>query len=123
VYEAVERLAREYGIGYIRAVNDAGGQAGVGRRAAMWALSRFSHCRRRTIGVAEAGHLTADRLIALLDHVDSLTELVAHPGVGVRGYAHWRYDWDEETRALCDRRVRDAILDKGITLVGPSGER
>jgi predicted glycoside hydrolase/deacetylase ChbG (UPF0249 family) len=120
VYQVVERLAREYGILYIRTVNDRGGRAGIGRRAAMWTLSRFSHCRRRTIGVMEAGHLTTERLLALLDHVDALTELVTHPGIGVRGYGHWRYAWEEETRALCDPRVRAAIDAAGISLIAPS---
>ena len=73
-----------------------------------------------TIGVAEAGHLTAARIIELLDHVAAVTELVAHPGVGVSGYAHWRYAWDEETRALCDARVREAIERRGIALIAPS---
>ena len=77
----------------------------------------------RTIGVAEAGHLTAARIIELLDHVDGVTELVAHPGVGVAGYAHWHYQWDEETRALCDPRVREAIERKGIELTAPSALR
>ena len=75
---------------------------------------------RRTIGVAEAGHLTAARIVELLDHVDGVTELVAHPGVGVAGYAHWGYAWDEETRALCDPRVCEAIERNGIALIAPS---
>ena len=78
---------------------------------------------RRTIGVAEAGHLTAARIVELLDHVDGVTELVAHPGVAVGGYAHWRYGWDEETRALCDPRVRDAVAARGIALIAPSALR
>ena len=114
----VERLATEYGIGYVRRVRDRGGPFGIrklifsvlgGARAILPAS--FS-----TIGVIEAGHLTADRIIHLLDFVDERTELVTHPGVNVRGYQHWRYDWDEETRALCDPRVRDEIARRGYTL-------
>jgi predicted glycoside hydrolase/deacetylase ChbG (UPF0249 family) len=117
VRRVVERLAREYGIGYVRVVNDRGGRA---RRVSMAVLNALGDRSRRTIGVAEAGHLTAERIIELLDHAgDGVTELVAHPGVGVTGYAHWRYAWDEETRALCDPRVREAIARRGIELIAP----
>jgi hypothetical protein len=75
---------------------------------------------RKTIGVAEAGHLTADRIIALLDYVTDVTELVAHPGLDVAGYSHWNYDWNRETAALCDPRVREAIAKKNIDLIAPS---
>lgn len=127
VRRVVERLAREYGIGYVRVVNDRGGNA---RRLQIAVLNRVGaaapgrpaaeESARRTIGVAEAGHLTASRIVALLDHVDELTELVTHPGVGVTGYAHWGYGWEEETSALCDPAVRAAIHARAIELVAPS---
>jgi predicted glycoside hydrolase/deacetylase ChbG (UPF0249 family) len=122
----VSRLANEYGIGFVRTVNDRGGKR---RRLAMWALNRVAASfsppvrpegRRYTIGVADAGHLTADRIIELLDFVDDTTELVTHPGISVRGYPHWQYDWESETRALCDPRVRAAIAALEIELVPPS---
>jgi predicted glycoside hydrolase/deacetylase ChbG (UPF0249 family) len=112
----VRQLAVEYRIPYVRVVHDRGGPLGF-RRAIFAMLGRK---RGRTIGVVEAGRLTANRIIALLDHVDGTTELVTHPGIAVKGYAHWRYAWDEETRALCDPRVREAVEKKGIALVGPS---
>ncbi len=120
VWRIVSRLATEYSIGFVRVVNDRGGKR---RRLTMWALNRVAAgegARRHTIGVSEAGHLTADRIIELLDFVDDMTELVTHPGVGVSGYPHWRYDWETETRALCDPRVREAIAWRGIRLVTPS---
>jgi chitin disaccharide deacetylase len=119
VWRVVSRLASEYGIKFVRVVNDRGGKR---RRLAMWALNRVAAAApgRRTIGVADAGHLTADRIIALLDFVDDTTELVTHPGMGVNGYPHWRYDWETETRALCDPRVRETIAVRGIRLVAPS---
>lgn len=117
VRRVVARLAQDYGIGYVRVVNDRGGRK---RRASMAVLSALGDRSGRTIGVAEAGHLTAARIIELLDHAGAVTELVAHPGVGVSGYAHWRYGWDEETRALCDARVREAIERRGIALIAPS---
>jgi len=118
VFAVVERLAAEYGIGYIRRVGDRGGRGGLGRRASIAVLNLLG--RGNTIGVMEAGHLTAPRIIALLDHIRGGTELVTHPGVGVTRYAHWRYAWDEETRALCDPRVREAVAARGIELVAPS---
>ncbi len=117
IYHIVERLAREYGIGYVRLVNDRGGRKRRLRTAILNALGDRS---RRTIGVAEAGHLTAERIVALLEHVSDVTELVAHPGINVSGYAHWNYDWDAETRALCDPAVRDAIAARAIKLTVPS---
>lgn len=124
VAPVVRRLAKEYSIPYIRRVDDRGGRCGPARRIALAALNamgrRAGGTNERTIGVAEAGHLTAARIAALLDFVEGVTELVAHPGAEVRGYGHWRYAWDEETRALCDPRVREAIAARGIELAAPS---
>jgi hypothetical protein len=101
----------------VRNVNDRGGN---GRWLSMAMLNALSDGSRKTIGVAEAGHLTAERIIALLDHVDDVTELVAHPGVDVAAYSHWNYEWNGETAALCDPRVREAIVKKNIELIAPS---
>ena len=113
----VRRLAQEYGIGYVRVVNDRGGKS---RRLSMTMLNMLGDRSRTTIGVAEAGHLTAERITELLDDVGDVTELVAHPGLNVAGYAHWNYEWNRETEALCDPRVREAIAKKNIDLIGPS---
>ena len=115
----VSRLATEYGIKFVRVVNDRGGQR---RRLTMWALNHVAAAvpGRRTIGIADAGHLTADRIAELLDFVDDTTELVTHPGIGVRAYPHWRYEWETETRALCDPRVRETIVARNIELIAPS---
>jgi predicted glycoside hydrolase/deacetylase ChbG (UPF0249 family) len=123
VFAIVQRLADDYGIGYVRRVHDRGGRGGIVRRisiAALNALDSGGSPIASTIGVMEAGHLTADRIIDLLQHVDGVTELVTHPGLGVDAYAHWRYAWDAETEALCDPRVRKAIADRGIALIAPS---
>lgn len=119
IFALVERLAVEYHIPYIRAVRDFGGRVPLSRRLAINALSRFRNqgSNDRTIGVANAGHLDTGTILELLDYVDGLTELVTHPGLGVTRYPHWRYEWDRETRALCDQRLRDAIHAKGIELV------
>ncbi len=125
IFAITTRLANEYGIGYVRRVRDRGGKGGVARRASIVGLNAVGARAARqgndgTIGVVEAGHLTADRIIDLLREVDGITELVTHPGVGVAGYGHWRYAWEGETEALCDPRVRAAIASHGIELIAPS---
>ncbi len=119
VFSVVEKLAREYGIGYVRRVNDRGGRS---RRASMAALSFLGRHRGGsndyTIGVADAGHLRD--VEPLLDFVDGVTELVTHPGIAVDAYRHWNYEWDEETRALCEANLRQAIRSRGIELITPS---
>jgi predicted glycoside hydrolase/deacetylase ChbG (UPF0249 family) len=121
LFSIVLRLAADYRIPYIRTVDDRGGRAPVARRLAVGALSRLGRRVRgtntRTIGVLEAGHLRD--LVPLLDHVDGITELVTHPGVDVAGYA-WGYDWDSETRALCDPRLPEELSRRGIRLTVPS---
>ena len=116
----VSRLAREYAIPYVRIVDDHGGSA---RAVPMRALSFLGRRARapftndRTIGVAGAGHLYD--VVPLLDHVQGVTELVTHPGVAVSGYG-WGYDWERETRALCDSRLRVELEIRGIELIAPS---
>jgi predicted glycoside hydrolase/deacetylase ChbG (UPF0249 family) len=119
VFAIVSDLADEYGIGYVRRVRDRGGRGRIARRLSIAALNTLGS-GGSTIGVMEAGHLTADRIIELLKHVRGTTELVAHPGVAVDAYPHWNYDWDAETEALCDPRVRKAIADRGVELITPS---
>ena len=118
IFELVQRLAIEYHIPYVRTVRDFGGRVPLARRVAIKALSRFNNkgSNDRTIGVANAGHLDIGLILELLDYVDGVTELVTHPGLGVTRYPHWNYEWDRETRALCDPRVREAIRAKGIEL-------
>ena len=117
VRRIVTRLADEYGIRYVRVVNDRGGKR---RRLAMRMLNSLGDRSRTTIGVAEAGHLTSERILELLDCVEDTTELVTHPGMHVTGYAYWQYDWEAETRALCDPAVKHAVAAKNIELIGPS---
>ena len=117
----VLQLADESGIGYVRRIEDHGGSAGFGRRAAVAVLNHLGRTapgkNDRTIGVMEAGHLRDIR--PLLAHVDGLTELVTHPGVGVDEYTRWHYEWDAETRALCDPELRNDIARRWIELASP----
>jgi predicted glycoside hydrolase/deacetylase ChbG (UPF0249 family) len=120
IFAVVAHLAAELSIPYVRVVDDHGNSR---RPASMRILSALGRRARapftndRTIGVANAGHLTD--VSPLLEHVGGVTELVTHPGVGVSGYA-WGYDWDRETRALCDPRLRDELTRRNIALIGPS---
>ena len=120
IVKLVKRLAGEYLIEYVRIVDE----KSPTRRYAIAALSALGRRARgpgtneRTIGVAEAGHLSD--VVPLLDRVEGVTELVTHPGVGIRGYEHWDYAWDAETRALCDPRLREELMRRGIELISPS---
>jgi predicted glycoside hydrolase/deacetylase ChbG (UPF0249 family) len=135
IFEVVQRLAEEYRIPYVRIVDEVRHGRGV-RASAVAALSRFGRAARertplatndRTIGVAIAGHVTSTAdLIALLDDVDGLTELVCHPGLGedeLREAYEWGYAWEPETQALCDAALRGAIVERGIELVTPSAAK
>ena len=119
VFDVVQRLAAEYGIRYVRRVNDRGGSAGLARRASIAVLNRLGRgTNDYTIGVLEAGHLRD--IEHLLPFVEGTTELVTHPGIAVDAYPHWRYDWDAETAALCAPGLREAIARHGIELAAPS---
>ncbi|MBV9494581.1 MAG: ChbG/HpnK family deacetylase [Acidobacteria bacterium] len=129
IFKLVSRLADEYAIPYIRIVDDHGSTvsrppiATLSRRPAIAALSalgrraRSSRTNTRTIGVADAGHLTS--LTPLFDHIDDLTELVCHPGLGDASLADaydWDYSWDAETQALCDPTLRGELAKRGVAL-------
>jgi len=123
IFRVVARLASEYSIPYVRIVDDHGATTRTTAMAALNSLGRRARApftNDRTIGVGTAGHL--QDVVPLLDHVQDLTELVTHPGIDVHGYQNWRYDWDEETRALCNPRLRDELARRGIELIAPIGD-
>ncbi|HEY2829528.1 MAG TPA: ChbG/HpnK family deacetylase [Thermoanaerobaculia bacterium] len=131
IFTLVQRLAEEYRIPYVRIVDERRRGRGL-REASVSVLSRLGRAARarsrvatndRTIGVTNAGRVAAAAdLIALLDDVDGLTELVVHPGLGdseLQEAYDWGYGWEAESRALCDPALRDAIGARGIELVTP----
>jgi predicted glycoside hydrolase/deacetylase ChbG (UPF0249 family) len=137
VHEVVLRLADEYGIAFLRIpIDRQPRRVKWPRRFALVALSRLGKAAQRrthrhprlragdgTIGIAEAGHLTVERITRLLPRVQGLTELVCHPGIDERALAAafpWGYEWERETHALCDPILRGAIHEAGITLVSPA---
>jgi predicted glycoside hydrolase/deacetylase ChbG (UPF0249 family) len=132
VLDVVLELAREYRIRYVRIVNDVGGRPSMARRPALAVLNHYGRSARGksnvvtnldTIGVAEAGHLTLERLKALLQRVGPATELVCHPAVAddtlARRY-RWKYDWAAELEALCSDELRRAVSAASVQLVRPS---
>ena len=129
------RLAEEYRIPFVRTVEEKSrGRSGFMRAAAIKVLSQHGKVARpkivsrgfrtsdRSIGVADAGHLTVETLLALLEEVgDGTTELVVHPGLGQESLSSaydWKYDWEIETAALCDPRVKEKVGQLGVELVG-----
>jgi predicted glycoside hydrolase/deacetylase ChbG (UPF0249 family) len=137
VHEVVLRLAEEYGIGFVRTPIDRRSRRGsLPRRLGVFGLAHLARAAHRraqhhprvragdgTIGIADSGHLTFERITELLPLVERLTELVCHPGVGERALAaefQWGYEWETETLTLCDPALRRAIREAGITLVSPA---
>jgi predicted glycoside hydrolase/deacetylase ChbG (UPF0249 family) len=76
--------------------------------------------RVRGWGVYDAGALSEERLLALLDRLpDGDHELGCHPGHepdDVPEEPGWRYGWELELAALRSERVRKRVGERGITL-------
>lgn len=128
VFEVVVRLAEEYGIPFIRIPHERAPLRSLRslQLAVLDGLGRWARPRvrssDRTIGIFDAGRLTVERIVRLLDDVvgtEGVTELVCHPGLGDGDLAArypWGYHWDRETAALCDGRVREELRKRGILL-------
>lgn len=135
IWEIVQDLAEEYGIRYLRLpVDEIPANTGMQRSSSIGALNYFGRKARaasrgaavvcdRTLGIAEAGHLSEERIIRLLDAVEGLTELVVHPATDaadLRKHYPWGYAWEGETAALCSPLLREEIASRGIVLTSPS---
>ena len=133
-FPLVQKLANEYKIGYVRRANDVAPATSrlvrrlpAGRTLSIAALSylarRHPGGNNQTIGIAHAGHLDVPTLLALIEQIpDGITELVTHPGIDDASLSRrytWQYEWEQETAALCDPRVREAIARAGIELTSP----
>ena len=123
IFRIVAALAGEYGIPYVRIVDE----RTFGARSLSMRVLSFLGRRARapftndhTIGVGIAGHL--HDVVPLLDAVEGVTELVTHPGIDVDGYA-WGYDWNRETDALCAPHLRAELAQRGIALITPAERR
>ena len=133
IFETVLRLAEEHAIPYVRIPGDPAAARrpsprsaqiavlGLLGKRARWRLEESGGVRAadRTVGVLDAGRLTPGRLVRILADVEGVTELVCHPGLGDGdlGAAYdWGYGWDEETAALRDPGVAEALRSEGIRL-------
>ena len=135
VFEIVLKLAEDYRIPWVRVPRDPSVslslrslEIGILNRIGRQARQRLDRSAMRTadrtVGILDAGRLTPERLLRLLEDVDGITELVCHPGVGdgeLAGVYDWGYGWDEETAALCDAEVKGALRKGGIGLRGFTG--
>lgn len=141
VFRIVLGIARDYGIRGIRLPRDSPWRRGAFRCNGFWHKSllcmmarydafafggeRFSTCDRMA-GVFDSGDLSEDRLVRILDRVlDGSTELVCHPGKGdiesMAPYAHWRYNWQAELKALTSESVKCVVRAKNIELITYDG--
>jgi hopanoid biosynthesis associated protein HpnK len=134
IFAVVLRLAREHGVPFVRVPAAKAGGAEVEVRgmqvAALGWIARRSARQLagasgvaaldQTLGIAEAGRLTSERLRRLvLATGEGTAELVCHPGADDPALAEryrWGYDWDRETQALCGPAVRDALRAAGVEL-------
>jgi predicted glycoside hydrolase/deacetylase ChbG (UPF0249 family) len=132
IFDIVVRLAEEHGIRFVRIPCEPKTGVWSARSAQLAVLNHLGRRARRrleannhleaverTLGVADAGHLTIDRLRRALEGAAGTNELICHPGLGDAGLAasyDWDYDWDAETAALCDPRVPGLLRDAGIEL-------
>src|SRR5206468_3267974 len=72
-------------------------------------------------GETHLEQIGVESLLRLLDAEvrDGVTELNCHPGYVEPGFpSSYAAEREEELRTLCDTRVRHAILEKGIRLIG-----
>ncbi len=134
LFEIVLRLAEEHRIPYVRipsepAVLRPSPRAlqitilnGIGKTARRRLEDQDAiHATDQTVGVMDAGSLTVAKLTQILGDVEGLTELVCHPGLDDKALSaayDWGYGWEQETAALCDAGVREALREKGIELTG-----
>jgi predicted glycoside hydrolase/deacetylase ChbG (UPF0249 family) len=130
IFEIVVRLAEEYRIPFVRLPEDSEGEIslrgleiGVLRRIAGKARKRLEgsaiQTTDRAVGILDAGRLTFERLVRVLEDVEGFAELVCHPGIGdqaLEAEYGWGYGWERETAALCDPRARGVLGERGVAL-------
>jgi predicted glycoside hydrolase/deacetylase ChbG (UPF0249 family) len=132
IFEVALRLMEEHRIPFVRIPNDPAVRRASPRALQIGILNGIGRTARRrleesgsvqaparTVGILDAGGLTAEKLVRLLKDVEDVTELVCHPGMDDAALAEeydWGYAWDQETVALCDPRLKEALTKKGIGL-------
>ena len=122
VFRLILQIGREYGLRAIRIPREPRGGT---RTIGLWTSLMRTRARRAGIvcndyafGVNEAGALTEERVLQILDALpEGITEIFFHPATGAfegadRGTEH--FAWSGELAALTSPRVRDAIVRNGI---------
>jgi hopanoid biosynthesis associated protein HpnK len=122
VFRLILRIGREYGMRAIRIPRE---PFGTTRGIAPWLWLMRTRARRAGVacndyafGVTEAGALTEQRVLQLVEALpDGVTEIFFHPATRAfsgadRGTEH--YAWEGELAALTSPLVRDAIARNGI---------
>ncbi|HVR46630.1 MAG TPA: hopanoid biosynthesis-associated protein HpnK [Candidatus Binatia bacterium] len=122
VFGLIMRIGREYGMQAIRIPRE---PLGTTRSIGPWLWLMRTRARRAGIacndyafGVTEAGTLTEQRVLELIEALpDGVTEIFFHPATGAFSGADRgteRYAWEGELGALTSPLVRDAIARNGI---------
>jgi chitin disaccharide deacetylase len=122
VFQLILKVGHEYGLSAVRIPRE---PAGGTRTIEPWlAMMRF-RARRAGIatndyafGVNEAGALTEDRVLEILDRLPrGVTEIFFHPATGAFAGADSgteSFRWTDELAALTSSRVREAIARNAI---------
>lgn len=125
VFRLLLSVGREYGLRAVRIPREPFGGT---RSIEPWLALMRARARRAGIvcndyayGVNDAGALTEERVLRILDRLpDGVTEIFFHPATGAFACADRgteRYAWAQELAALTSPRVRDAIARNGIASV------
>jgi hopanoid biosynthesis associated protein HpnK len=125
VFRLLLRIGREYGLRAVRIPRE---PFGATRSIEPWlalmrarALRAGIACNDYAYGVNDAGGLTEERVLQILDRLpDGVTEIFFHAATGAFAGADEgteRYAWAQELAALTSPRVRDAIARNGIASV------
>jgi chitin disaccharide deacetylase len=125
IFAALLQIGREYGLRAVRMPREPFGGT---RSIEPWLALMRARARRAGIlyndyalGVNEAGALTEDRVVEILDRLpDGLTEIFFHPATGPFAGADKGtdgYRWAQELAALTSARVRAAVARNGIESV------
>lgn len=125
VFRLILKVGREFGLRAVRIPREPFGGT---RSIEVWlALMRMQArragiaCNDYAFGVNEAGALTEERVLQILDRLpDGVTEIFFHPATaGFDGADEGteRFGWADELAALVSTSVRDAIVRKGIESV------
>lgn len=129
IWPAVRRMAREAGIKRVRV--PATPDRRIAKQSAAGKILQYLAERRREpasmpcIGIAQAGHNTAERLAVELEAACGVdVELVAHPGIDTpelqARYPDWKFDWRTEQAALMSGEWGEAVARLGYRIAAPA---